>query len=516
MRMAMEFVEEYRAKGYPDERIKIIASMRPEPLRSDVLRVLEESAAGTDAEDSPPALEANAESSAEEMPTQVDVAAPETQLPATAREPAEAQLSEAAPGKSAPQTGKIEEAKRKKVASLRKEQNKLGATLKKKDAQIEKLRGQVAGMRELRKRAEEAASLKKLAERLREERKELVAAKAALESRIADLESGLAQREALVGEKDALLEEKATVASTLEADLSEQRAKTAAAAERNEDLLEKLAQQAEMDKELDAIRDKLDEYASTVEELETEKATLASEEKAKAVRIVDLEASVGRGEEAAVGLQEQLRSNEEAVERLQESLGARESELESLRAHFDVEAGDLRKRAEQEIRMIQRRMRRMRRWAALGIPLAACLLLFFFVGYISNGSRARRLALENITLKDSMAQGGQTEVADNNQTARNRGDEDVYRLDTLNIGGDDLSGDTTGGDAADTPTAGDGTDYFWYMVKDGDSLWDVARDNLGSGTRWPEIARLNGLDDKRPRTIHKGERLKVPGTQPQP
>ncbi len=59
-------------------------------------------------------------------------------------------------------------------------------------------------------------------------------------------------------------------------------------------------------------------------------------------------------------------------------------------------------------------------------------------------------------------------------------------------------------------------DYFWYTVKDGDSLWNVAKHQLGSGERWPEIARLNNLDEKRPRDLHTGERLKMPGTRPQP
>ena len=38
MRNARGFVDDYRRKGYPDDRIRIIASMRPEPLRSEAFR----------------------------------------------------------------------------------------------------------------------------------------------------------------------------------------------------------------------------------------------------------------------------------------------------------------------------------------------------------------------------------------------------------------------------------------------------------------------------------------------
>lgn len=37
---AEAFVKDYRKKGYPDERIRIIASMRPEPMRAQVLKLL--------------------------------------------------------------------------------------------------------------------------------------------------------------------------------------------------------------------------------------------------------------------------------------------------------------------------------------------------------------------------------------------------------------------------------------------------------------------------------------------
>lgn len=46
-----------------------------------------------------------------------------------------------------------------------------------------------------------------------------------------------------------------------------------------------------------------------------------------------------------------------------------------------------------------------------------------------------------------------------------------------------------------------------YTVKRGDSLWAIAKATLGSGARWPEISKLNGLKST---LIHPGQVLKIP------
>ena len=48
-----------------------------------------------------------------------------------------------------------------------------------------------------------------------------------------------------------------------------------------------------------------------------------------------------------------------------------------------------------------------------------------------------------------------------------------------------------------------------YTVKTGDSLWTIAANQLGDGTRWKEIKTLNGLTSE---LIHAGQTLKLPGT----
>ena len=47
-----------------------------------------------------------------------------------------------------------------------------------------------------------------------------------------------------------------------------------------------------------------------------------------------------------------------------------------------------------------------------------------------------------------------------------------------------------------------------YIVKKGDTLWDLADKRLGSGSRWREIAKLNGVKD--PRRLQIGTKLKMP------
>ncbi len=49
--------------------------------------------------------------------------------------------------------------------------------------------------------------------------------------------------------------------------------------------------------------------------------------------------------------------------------------------------------------------------------------------------------------------------------------------------------------------------YKEYVVKNGDSLWRIAKNELGSGARYPEIKELNNLKNN---IIHTGDVLKIP------
>jgi nucleoid-associated protein YgaU len=49
-----------------------------------------------------------------------------------------------------------------------------------------------------------------------------------------------------------------------------------------------------------------------------------------------------------------------------------------------------------------------------------------------------------------------------------------------------------------------------YTVKSGDSLWRIAQNLLGNGSRYTEIYNLNKDKIKNPRTIYPGQVLTIP------
>jgi len=54
--------------------------------------------------------------------------------------------------------------------------------------------------------------------------------------------------------------------------------------------------------------------------------------------------------------------------------------------------------------------------------------------------------------------------------------------------------------------------YATYIFQPGDTLWDVAKNLLGDGSRWREIEALNEIEDHT--AIPDGIRLKIPSEQP--
>ena len=49
-----------------------------------------------------------------------------------------------------------------------------------------------------------------------------------------------------------------------------------------------------------------------------------------------------------------------------------------------------------------------------------------------------------------------------------------------------------------------------YTVQPGDCLWNIAKKNLGDGSRWPEIYNLNKDKIKNPNLIYGGQVLTMP------
>ena len=51
-----------------------------------------------------------------------------------------------------------------------------------------------------------------------------------------------------------------------------------------------------------------------------------------------------------------------------------------------------------------------------------------------------------------------------------------------------------------------------YTVQRGDSLWKIAREQLGDGTRWGELYAANRDTVRDPSLIYAGQVLKIPGS----
>lgn len=57
------------------------------------------------------------------------------------------------------------------------------------------------------------------------------------------------------------------------------------------------------------------------------------------------------------------------------------------------------------------------------------------------------------------------------------------------------------------PTTTPEAEYSVYTVQNGDTLWGIAKKQLGSGNRYTKIKTLNGLTTN---TLHAGQQLKIP------
>lgn len=65
------------------------------------------------------------------------------------------------------------------------------------------------------------------------------------------------------------------------------------------------------------------------------------------------------------------------------------------------------------------------------------------------------------------------------------------------------------GPVASAPVASD-QPQFWYVVKENDSLWSIAADQLGNGTAWTAIKELNADILKGTDSIHPNMKLRLP------
>jgi nucleoid-associated protein YgaU len=63
---------------------------------------------------------------------------------------------------------------------------------------------------------------------------------------------------------------------------------------------------------------------------------------------------------------------------------------------------------------------------------------------------------------------------------------------------------------APAPSVAPATEGRWYVVQDGDNLWKIATSQLGSGTRYEEIAKLNADLLRSKDTLDVGMRIRLP------
>jgi nucleoid-associated protein YgaU len=63
---------------------------------------------------------------------------------------------------------------------------------------------------------------------------------------------------------------------------------------------------------------------------------------------------------------------------------------------------------------------------------------------------------------------------------------------------------------APAPSPAPAPEGRWYVVQDGDNLWKIATNQLGSGTRYEEIAKLNADVLKNKDTLDVGMRIRLP------
>ena len=500
MRKARDFVEEYRGKGYPDERIKIIASMRPEPLRSEILKMFEEGAMPEE----------------QVKPATVDASEPTAEAPAESKVAPPVKEKTAA-SNDAPATTKEARSLRKEADALRKERDKVTAQLEKTRAELAGVREKSADAEELRKRVANMEPLRKQLDEMHQRQRELLDEKSKLEARVTELEEELKR-------KEALLKEKEEAANEIESSLARERTECAAALAHAAQLAAEIEDQTERLRELDDVAQQLAESNLALGELRQESDRLQEEDQTKVKHMAELETEGNQVRADNEELRRQIESNEQAITDLEEKLNSRESELESLREHFDLEAADLKKRAEQEMWVIQRRMSRVRRLAALGGTLAACLVIIISFFLFRDGNTGTEGGTNIGTTANREFESPFAEVPPYHDPAvvpvvQGAPAEDVapvWQPIVLPVGTDRTERTTVGQPApgptaAGTPAVAPRVEY--YVVQRNDSLWVISEKYLGTGTRWKEIARENGISTTNPAPLKPGMKLRIPITE---
>jgi len=519
MRKAEEFVEEYRGKGYPDERIRIIASMRPEPLRSEALKILDKAtlAAGSAGASEPLALASRPDkpgASEQEKTVLKDTtpAAP-AQPPRLANE-AQPKMPVVAPKRTPPV--KEQELRTDDDAALKSKQppaapanadihKEMAALRKQRDGFAEQMSHIKAELKELRPRAAQVDTMNKQLSELKNKQGAASTAQFKLHARVRELQVELGQKQTLLAQKDKIISE-------MQSELAEERTLRGEASSHLTELQELAGRQSRRLGELGSVHDELVEANESLEALRTEARELSEREQNNVERVSLLEDSFESARNEVAALRREIKSSEQALDVLQEKLDARETELETLREHFENEALDLKKRADREMWMIRRKLSMFRRAGILGGAVAALLVLILSIGFMSRGGGAARLAkleervaaldAENLILRSDNDTLNNTirEYATTTDHGPNSSNDPLQMQDIIM--------EAPRAHGRDPIIEQPAPRYTLYVVKKGDNLWDIAKEQYGSGAKYKLIEEANNL--KPHQMLQLGMELKIP------
>ncbi len=517
LRNAEDIVREYFERGYSADRIRILASTKPEAVRERILQLLEEQAeigedpiAADDLKDDAALADTDPADETDVFP----VAAAE-------QEALDEEIGrlEDAPPKKRQATAKRE--RKKKTVRARKTKSKTSAKTRKTKAKAEEhVTVSDADGRKTDRLEKHVATIEE----------ELEHANAS----VAELQARVEKLAALEGDLDAMFEQRAAMverAEGLERKVEELSGAHASREKTQKALVATRKELARAKKRLGKSQDKLNEMASELKEAEARAG-----EHAQLLAASD----VSGMEEEADGLREQLEDNERRLAELRDSLVSREDELHGLRSKFEKEADTLRSRAEQEVRLMRRHVLfygRLARTAGVAAGVLFCFLVaaFAFDWFvdadgpdiarhtveIGGGDRA---GAEEVLGSDFLA--GLEEVDPAVAPPAAAADERSVAIGELELpppvsmkapeldapasrapeSGSSIQPPTTAVLVAPKPQP----EYIDYRVRKGDKLWSICNKQLHN-TRFSclqRVAEINKLRD--PSVLRPGQILKLP------
>ena len=512
MRNAEDIVREYLQRGYSVDRIRILASAKPEAVRERILQLLEER------------VEVGEEPVAAGAPEDV----------AASADGDDAEETDVLPAESVEREALQEEIERLEDAPPKKRRASAQRKRKRKTANTSKTSATAAGEPDegtamVEASAGKADRLAKQVATLEDELDHANATVAEFQGRVRKLEAIEAELEAVSEEKTALAER----AEGLQRQVEELSGAHASLEKTQEALVATRKKLARTKKQLDESQDNLNHLAAELEEAE---ARAAEQTELLAERgTVEGEAAVS--EQEVDTLRQQLAENERRLADLQDHLASREDELHGLRSKFEKEADTLREQAEHEVRLMRRHVLFYGRLARTA-GVAAGVLFCFLLAALAFGWFARdgRPGIARHTVE--IGRGAREAAAGTPGRGFLAGLEEVERETPAPVGSGEPRTETTGESDLPAPIkvrtpeperpaspapepavqpvppapepAKPQLEYIVYTVRKGDKLWSICNQQLhNTNIRCIQrVAEINKLQD--PGMLRPGQKLKLP------